>query len=694
MSDQDGYQRKSRRQPKPSAKVLGSERAPASTRASRREAAALLKASATPDAEGAVVAMAAVAKEPSQMELETAKHHDSCDACGDGGSLLCCDGCVRTFHFQCLSPPMDESELPDDVDWFCNICLSIRGENQPPAKGKSRALSSVFKSLPHWNPLAFWMPQNFSNADGSEPATGTSAGETMENDKANNAMDIDEDEDLVEEPVETKKRGRSASRRGKKPRRSTKKNDEEDLQREEGNRELEEEDERAGDGSADEPFEGNPFENASIRDQVVPRQHHFAVELGRRTAEYLDTTRLHYQERLRKFPTLDQLNQKEEMSNLEEEMHRLYEIATNGQNSRDVNTGNILAGPQLLNQMGGMFTQFLAWQRLMNLVGQVPENSPIATDSLKRPRPTDDDDSEPTGPSRPPPPFSGPSPSPSPAPTPSPSSAPAPSNTEGSGAPTESTASPSLQPPVKKVRVDSSLSERKSQSAHLLAAGPSLTGLESTPPLPSATPDEPVYPPTPTSKFGGPFHPGTPVTPAALLGLTPTPRYGALTPPSLSSQSSASLAAALRAATATASATAEDDEEELSRPLNFPLVPQSTVCHAELSGRGIWGETFRAPLRNQPIGFFIGRKNPRMDIDLSEFTDVRTISHKHCGFFYNSKMGRFEVENFGRNGTRLNGELFGKATGSRRKSLKDGDIIEVGRVKIVFNIVVDPKTST
>ena len=46
---------------------------------------------------------------------------DECFFCKDGGDLICCDGCPRSFHFECLVPPMRKCDMPEG-DWMCEFC--------------------------------------------------------------------------------------------------------------------------------------------------------------------------------------------------------------------------------------------------------------------------------------------------------------------------------------------------------------------------------------------------------------------------------------------------------------------------------------------------------------------------------------------------------------------------------------------
>ncbi|XP_035190459.1 autoimmune regulator-like isoform X4 [Oxyura jamaicensis] len=66
------------------------------------------------------------------------ENEDECAACGDGGELICCDGCPRAFHLACLVPPLPR--VPSGT-WQCGSCAVKLGQlqeadevaDQPPA---------------------------------------------------------------------------------------------------------------------------------------------------------------------------------------------------------------------------------------------------------------------------------------------------------------------------------------------------------------------------------------------------------------------------------------------------------------------------------------------------------------------------------------------------------------------------------
>nr|CAD7266830.1 unnamed protein product [Timema shepardi] len=74
-------------------------------------------------------------------------NHDSCDACGEGGDLLCCDKCPASFHLLCHDPPLEEGDIPAG-EWLCHSCkfaiavtttaLDGRQEENDHTRGKLR----------------------------------------------------------------------------------------------------------------------------------------------------------------------------------------------------------------------------------------------------------------------------------------------------------------------------------------------------------------------------------------------------------------------------------------------------------------------------------------------------------------------------------------------------------------------------
>ena len=40
--------------------------------------------------------------------------------CGEGGKVICCDKCIRSFHVECLPGVATADDLPPP--WFCPVC--------------------------------------------------------------------------------------------------------------------------------------------------------------------------------------------------------------------------------------------------------------------------------------------------------------------------------------------------------------------------------------------------------------------------------------------------------------------------------------------------------------------------------------------------------------------------------------------
>nr|XP_021142161.1 autoimmune regulator [Columba livia] len=53
------------------------------------------------------------------------ENEDECAVCGDGGELICCDGCPRAFHLTCLVPPLPR--VPSGT-WRCSSCVASAAE--------------------------------------------------------------------------------------------------------------------------------------------------------------------------------------------------------------------------------------------------------------------------------------------------------------------------------------------------------------------------------------------------------------------------------------------------------------------------------------------------------------------------------------------------------------------------------------
>jgi uncharacterized cysteine cluster protein YcgN (CxxCxxCC family) len=63
-------------------------------------------------------------KKTKRVEKEKTKtNNEFCSLCRNGGNLILCDDCVRSFHIECLK--LSEDDIPEG-NWFCPICTLKR----------------------------------------------------------------------------------------------------------------------------------------------------------------------------------------------------------------------------------------------------------------------------------------------------------------------------------------------------------------------------------------------------------------------------------------------------------------------------------------------------------------------------------------------------------------------------------------
>ncbi|KAH9828383.1 PHD-finger [Teratosphaeria destructans] len=95
---------------------------------------------------------------------ELSENNDFCSACGGSGFLLCCDGCDRSFHFQCLDPPISEEASELNEPWYCYICVAKRPVAAESPEKPSRGLfAPLMNGLKKRNPSNFALPESIRN---------------------------------------------------------------------------------------------------------------------------------------------------------------------------------------------------------------------------------------------------------------------------------------------------------------------------------------------------------------------------------------------------------------------------------------------------------------------------------------------------------------------------------------------------
>ncbi|XP_046474541.1 PHD finger protein 12 isoform X3 [Neodiprion pinetum] len=108
-------------------------------------------------------------------------NRDSCDACRDGGELICCDKCPASFHLQCHDPPLDARDIPNG-EWMCHACRCADVTKKDSSAGKRKRRKSALETLALaaslLNPREFELPRElqipitFPGTDKINPSAG------------------------------------------------------------------------------------------------------------------------------------------------------------------------------------------------------------------------------------------------------------------------------------------------------------------------------------------------------------------------------------------------------------------------------------------------------------------------------------------------------------------------------------------
>lgn len=108
---------------------------------------------------------------------DTGGNNEFCDTCEGRGHFICCDGCPRSFHFNCVNPPLEIDELPEGEHWFCRVCRaegkdgsgsnSAKDRHSAAMAKKRKASRGVFDALLRHtevsNPTIFSLPLEIRN---------------------------------------------------------------------------------------------------------------------------------------------------------------------------------------------------------------------------------------------------------------------------------------------------------------------------------------------------------------------------------------------------------------------------------------------------------------------------------------------------------------------------------------------------
>jgi hypothetical protein len=115
-------------------------------------------------------------------------------------------------------------------------------------------------------------------------------------------------------------------------------------------------------------------------------------------------------------------------------------------------------------------------------------------------------------------------------------------------------------------------------------------------------------------------------------------------------------------------------------------VPDEIV--ATLTGKSpTSGRRFCVNIYRDATRFTIGRASPSVLLDMRLYTTLRTVSHEHARIAYQIELRSFVLDNIGRNGTRVNGEVIRSGATRSFVTLMHNDVITIGGVDMQFKLI-------
>lgn len=82
-------------------------------------------------------------------------NNDYCSCCGMTGMFICCESCPKSYHFQCVLPPIDSNNLPDS--WYCKECIKSRNKKNIPSS--IGIYGKLFDNILFQDTISFQLPR-------------------------------------------------------------------------------------------------------------------------------------------------------------------------------------------------------------------------------------------------------------------------------------------------------------------------------------------------------------------------------------------------------------------------------------------------------------------------------------------------------------------------------------------------------